>query len=70
MTAHQRERVDESFCLLLQRAERLRARAWNGYLATTRDAPLYHEVEPEAWRLLQERLAVIDEELMHALGSG
>ncbi len=70
MTAHQRERVDESFCLLLQRAERLRARAWTGYLTTTRDAPHYDEVESEAWRRLQERLAVIDEELMHALGAG
>ena len=54
----------------MQAAERMRARAWIGYLDSTREAECYHEDEPEAWNRLQERLAAIDQELLHAVGDG
>jgi hypothetical protein len=59
---------EDTFCALLQSVERLRARAWRGYLDATRHAGReYHEVEPVAWRRLQERLALIDRELWNTL---
>jgi hypothetical protein len=54
----------------MQAAERMRARAWIGYLDSTREAECYDEDEPEAWNRLQERLAAIDQELLHAVGDG
>jgi len=63
-------RDEERFCRLMQAAERRRARAWVGYLDATREAECYHEDEPEAWNRLQERLAAIDQELLHAVGNG
>ena len=62
-------RGDERFCNLMQTADRMRSRAWAGYLDHTRTSDEYHEAEPEAWNRLQERLAAIDQELMHALSS-
>jgi hypothetical protein len=62
-------RTDERFCNLMQTAERMRSRAWAGYLDHTRGSEAYHDDEPEAWNRLQERLAAIDQELMHALSS-
>ncbi|MDX6533838.1 MAG: hypothetical protein QOJ13_434 [Gaiellales bacterium] len=67
VTTHPRERVDERFCLMMQTAERMRRRAWQGYLDSTRATGSYNEVEPAAWARLQERLAGIDEELLQAL---
>jgi hypothetical protein len=69
VTTHPRERTDERFCLMVQTAERLRHRAWQGYLDSTRSAESYGDAEPEAWSRLQERLAEIDEELLHALST-
>jgi len=62
-------RTDERFCNLMQTADRMRSRAWAGYLDNTRGSEAYHDDEPEAWNRLQERLAAIDQELMHALSS-
>ena len=70
MTTHPRERTDERFCLMVQTADRLRQRAWQAYLETTRSAPEYDRAEPDAWSSLQERLAEIDEELLHVLAAG
>jgi hypothetical protein len=70
MTTYPRERADERFCLMVQTAERLRQRAWQAYLETTRSADAYVDAEPEAWSRLQERLAEIDEELLHVLATG
>jgi hypothetical protein len=66
VTTRPRERVDERFCLMMQTADRLRRRAWRGYLDATRGGD-YARVEPEAWALLQARLADIDDELAQAL---
>ena len=41
---------------MMQTADRLRRRAWRGYLDATRRGD-YPRVEPEAWALLQSRLA-------------
>ncbi len=62
-------RDEERFCRLVEAADRMRARAWAGYLDTTREAARYDEVEPEAWNRLQERLATIDQRLLHSVGS-
>jgi hypothetical protein len=62
-------RDDRLFCSLMLTAERMRARAWSTYLEATRDADDYERVEPQAWRALQERLSVIDQELMNALAA-
>jgi len=70
MTTHSRERTDERFCLMVQTADRMRNRAWQSYLETTRTAESYTDAEPEAWGRLQERLAEIDEELLHVLSAG
>ncbi len=51
---------------MMQTADRLRRRAWRGYLDTTGRGD-YARVEPEAWALLQARLADIDDELSQAL---
>jgi hypothetical protein len=69
VTTHHRDRTDERFCLMMQTAERLRQRAWRGYLDSTHTAESYSEAEPEAWRRLQDRLAEIDEELLQALSA-
>jgi hypothetical protein len=61
-------RDEERFRQVMQAAERMRARAWTGYLDATRDADGYDEVEPEAWNRLQERLATIDQQVAHTLG--
>ena len=47
----------------------MRARAWEGYLDATRMAADYDQVEPDAWNRLQERLATIDQRLVHSLGA-
>ena len=65
-----RERTDERFCLMVQTADRLRNRAWQSYLETTRTAESSPDAEPDAWSRLQERLAEIDEELLHVLSAG
>ena len=52
---------------MMQTADRLRQRAWRGYLDATRDRADYGRVEPEAWARLQARLADIDDELTQAL---
>jgi hypothetical protein len=62
-------RDEERFCRLVEAADRMRARAWVGYLDATRAADRYDEVEPEAWNRLQERLATIDQRLVHTLGT-
>jgi hypothetical protein len=62
-------RDDERFCRVLQTADRMRARAWAGYLDATREADAYDEIEPEAWNRLQEQLATIDQRVAHTLGS-
>ncbi len=62
-------RDDERFCRLVQAADRMRGRAWTGYLDATREAECYDDAEPVAWNRLQERLAAIDQELMDAVGS-
>jgi hypothetical protein len=62
-------RDEERFCRVLQTAERMRARAWAGYLDTTRDADHYSEIEPEAWNRLQDQLAAIDQRVAHTVGS-
>jgi hypothetical protein len=62
-------RDDRLFCSLMLTADRMRARAWDGYLEATRDADDYDHVEPDAWRALQERLSAIDHELMNALAA-
>jgi hypothetical protein len=67
VTTRPRERVDERFCLLMRTADRLRRRAWLGYLDTTRGGDAYERTEPEAWARLQSRLADIDDELSQAL---
>jgi hypothetical protein len=67
VTTRPRERVDERFCLMMQTADRLRRKAWRGYLDATRDRADYGRVEPEAWTRLQARLADIDDELSQAL---
>jgi hypothetical protein len=67
VTTYPRERVDERFCLMMQTADRLRRRAWRGYLEATRAESSYEQVEPAAWSRLQDRLADIDEELSQAL---
>jgi len=54
---------------MMQTAERLRGRAWRGYLEATHRGD-YARVEPEAWAALQARLADIDDELAHALTAG
>jgi hypothetical protein len=66
---HPSARDDRLFCSLMQSAERMRERAWQGYLETTRAAERYEEVEPQAWNALQERLSAIDQELMSALAA-
>jgi hypothetical protein len=66
VTTRPRERVDERFCLMMQTAERLRRRAWRGYLDTTRGVG-DERVEAEAWARLQAQLADIDDELAQAL---
>jgi len=48
----------------------MRQRAWTSYLESTRVAEAYDEAEPPAWARLQERLAEIDDELLHALSAG
>jgi hypothetical protein len=63
VTTRPRERVDERFCLMMRTAERLRQRAWRGYLDATRDRSTYERDEPAAWARLQTRLAAIDDEL-------
>ena len=55
---------------MMQTADRLRQRAWRSYLESTRTADDYADAEPEAWSRLQERLAEIDEELLHGLSAG
>ncbi|MDX6522169.1 MAG: hypothetical protein QOF08_2774 [Gaiellales bacterium] len=55
---------------MMQTADRLRQRAWRGYLDATRAESLYEQVEPAAWSRLQARLADIDEELSQALSIG
>jgi hypothetical protein len=67
VTTRPRERVDERFCLMMQTADRLRRRAWRGYLDATRHQADYARVESEAWARLQARLADIDDELIQAL---
>ncbi len=62
-------RTDERFCNLMQTADRMRSRAWAGYLDATRESGAYDDDEPQAWNRLQDRLAAIDQELMHALSS-
>jgi hypothetical protein len=62
-------RDEERFCRLVEAADRMRARAWEGYLDATRMAADYDEVEPDAWNRLQERLATIDQRLVHSLGA-
>ncbi len=62
-------RDEERFRQVMQAADRMRARAWTGYLDTTRDAEGYDDVEPEAWNRLQERLATIDQQVAHTLGT-
>jgi hypothetical protein len=62
-------RDEERFCRVLQTAERMRARAWAGYLDATRDAEQYDEIEPDAWNRLQEQLAAIDQRVAHTVGS-
>ena len=52
---------------MMQTADRLRRRAWRGYLDATRDQADYDRVESEAWARLQARLADIDAELIQAL---
>ena len=52
---------------MMQTADRLRQRAWRGYLDATHDQADYGRVEPEAWARLQARLADIDDELTQAL---
>jgi len=52
---------------MMQTAERMRRKAWQSYLDSTRATRAYDEVEPAAWARLQERLAGIDEELLQAL---
>jgi hypothetical protein len=66
VTTRPRERVDERFCLMMQTADRLRRRAWRGYLDSTRGVD-DERVEPEAWARLQAQLADIDDELAQAL---
>jgi hypothetical protein len=66
VTTRPRERVDERFCLMMQTADRLRRRAWRGYLDATRGAD-DERVESEAWARLQAQLADIDDELAQAL---
>jgi hypothetical protein len=68
VTTRPRERVDERFCLMMQTADRLRQRAWRGYLDATRDGD-YGRLEPAAWARLQARLADIDDELAQALAA-
>jgi hypothetical protein len=70
VTTHPRERTDERFCLMMQQADRMRQRAWTSYLESTRVADEYEDAEPAAWARLQERLAEIDDELLHALSAG
>ena len=70
MTTHPRERTDERFCLMVETADRMRGRAWQAYLDSTRSADSYTEAEPDAWSRLQDRLAEIDEELLHVLSAG
>jgi hypothetical protein len=67
VTTRPRERVDERFCLMMRTADRLRQRAWRGYLDATRDQESYELSEPAAWARLQSRLAAIDDELFQAL---
>jgi hypothetical protein len=68
VTTHPRERTDERFCLMVQTADRLRRRAWNAYLEQTQgEVDRYEDLEQDAWNDLQERLAEIDEELLHVL---
>jgi hypothetical protein len=62
-------RDEERFCRLVEAADRMRARAWEGYLDATRTADDYAEAEPEAWNRLQERLATIDQRVVHSLGT-
>jgi hypothetical protein len=69
VTTYPRERVDERFCLMMQTADRLRRRAWRGYLDATRAEQSYELVEPVAWSRLQSRLADIDAELSQALST-
>ena len=69
MKLHTPVRDEERFCRLVQAADRLRSRAWAGYLDATRGCDSYAEAEPEAWNRLQDRLATIDQELLHALGN-
>ncbi len=52
---------------MMRTADRLRQRAWRGYLDATRDQESYETSEPAAWARLQSRLAAIDDELFQAL---
>ena len=70
MSPRVRDRADERFCLLMQTADRMRQRAWMSYLEATREADDYPAAEPEAWTRLQQRLAEVDEELLHSLSAG
>ena len=54
---------------MMRTADRLRRRAWRGYLDATRESSRYEPAEPEAWARLQSRLADIDEELSQALAT-
>lgn len=55
---------------MMQTADRLRRRAWRGYLDATQAGSAYELAEPAAWSRLQSRLADIDEELSQALSTG
>ena len=55
---------------MVETADRMRGRAWQAYLDSTRCADSYAEAEPDAWSRLQDRLAEIDEELLHVLSAG
>ena len=61
MTTHPVERASENDAIA-----RLRQRAWQVYLETTRDSDDYDSAEQEAWKRLQDRLAEIDQSLLLA----
>ena len=61
MTTHPVERSSENDAIA-----RLRQRAWQVYLETTRQSDEYDAVEQDAWARLQERLAEIDHSLLLA----
>jgi hypothetical protein len=61
MTTHPVERASENEAIA-----RLRQRAWQVYLESTRDSEEYETAELEAWTRLQDRLAEIDQSLLLA----